>query len=288
MCLIEYYSHKELVENFKKLRIDDLKRLYKQIEQIEKEKDFYSYEFRLSVYNYIQGQTIGLEYGNRNFLEVPISNMDNKLPSYLIDILYYMLSSEMIDFSEHSKSQIDEICAIIDNFKNCLDTEKIKNYLIVMYLMHIDTFTFNLTAYAVEFKILMKMEKMQRDTEATVIEMYEKVNVNNKNFGKKLYIFEKKIRNFNANIITIITIIFSAFSIIGFNLFIIQSNLSLNSIIILNLSMVFSLSIVFSILDYLIFEKGKVYYLSLISGTILFMIIIILKCDLIGLIKHFF
>ena len=114
------------------------------------------------------------------------------------------------------------------------------------------------------------------------------MDVNNENFDKKLSIFGKKIKNFNANIITIITIIFSAFSIIGFNLFIIQSSLSLNSIIILNLSMVFSLSIVFSILDYLIFEKGKVYYLSIISGTILFIIIIILKCDLIRLIKNFF
>ena len=288
MCLIGYYSHEELIEKFEKLRINDLKRLYKQIEQIEKEKDFYSYEFRLSVYNYIQEQTIGLEYGNRNFLEVPISNMDNKQPSYLIDILYYMLSSEMIDFSEYNKSQIDKVCVIIDNFKNHLDIDKIKTYLIAMYLMHIDTFTFNLNAYAVEFKILMKMEKMQKKTEAIVREMHKKMDINNENFDKKLSIFGKKIKNFNANIITIITIIFSAFSIIGFNLFIIQSSLSLNSIIILNLSMVFSLSIVFSILDYLIFEKGKVYYLSIISGTILFIIIIILKCDLIRLIKNFF
>lgn len=229
------YTESKKINNYAKnkaeLAIEDLEfRKYLTISDID-------FEDSLELAEAVVKKLLELGYKERYDSKIDFEKMDLILPTYKSTIAW-----ECVEDEEYNKN--------MNKYDIILLAEYILNNSSELYERP--------TEILISFYILAQQQEIKRDIESLIAKSNEKIQESNNRIDDIEPIIKKskrKIKNINNNMITIMALFITAFSIIGINIYSLNNALGIQEILLVNSSLVFVLSTLMYMLDIIINDK---------------------------------
>jgi len=120
-----------------------------------------------------------------------------------------------------------------------------------------------------------KVKNKHKALKTTIVESKSSIDALSLKYNKEVEEITTEIENFNNNIISIMGIMVTAFSIIGFNIYSLENQFTIPRMVVANTSLAFTLAIAFNMLDHVIFKRK-----STMIGIVAFIIGLLLMIEI--------